>query len=682
MSRVPGDHDAGRRLLMQGAAAGLALGVLPGASSASRTPVMADLVVRNARITTLDPRRPSATALAVSAGRIVAVGDDAQIMAMAEGARIIDAQGRRLLPGLNDSHTHLIRGGLNYNLELRWDGVRSLADAMAMLKAQVDRTPAPQWVRVVGGFTSHQFVEKRLPTLEEINAIAPDTPVFLLHLYDRALLNRAALRACGYDKNTQDPPGGHIERDKLGNPTGLLLAKPNALILYASLAKGPRLPVEYQANSTRHFMRELNRLGITSVIDAGGGFQNYPEDYQVIEQLHAAGQLSVRIAYNLFTQNKDKEVQDFRGWTELLPVRKGDDLLRHNGAGEMLVFSAADFELFSEPRPELPPELEPELEQVVRLLVEKRWPFRIHATYDESIERILDVYEKVNADIPFDGLHWFIDHAETITPRNIDRIRALNGGIAVQHRMAYQGEAFVERYGVQAARQTPPVRRMLAAGVPVGAGTDATRVGQLQPVGGAVVAGDRAHRRRACAVRRGKLARSRAGAAPVDPGQCLVLRRRVHQGHPGGRAAGGLHRVVGRLFSCRRRCHCRHHQCAHRLGRTGGAWRWRLRGAGTALAARDAGLVTGQPVWWLPRGRRSQCTGRRRARAWPRLPGARALPTCGPACSTQRRPARFLGRIGLLMLRVLTPASRPRAGSCVWPHYAIRPASSPGALLQ
>ncbi|ASL00813.1 amidohydrolase [Xanthomonas citri pv. vignicola] len=481
MSRMPGKHDAGRRLWMQGAAAGLALGALPAASSASGESPMLDLVVCNARITTLDPRQPSATAIAVADGRIVAVGDDARIMALAKGVRTIDAQGRRLLPGLNDSHTHLIRGGLNYNLELRWDGVRSLADAMAMLKAQVDRTPAPQWVRVVGGFTAYQFAEKRLPTLEEINAIAPDTPVFLLHLYDRALLNRAALRACGYDKTTPDPPGGRIERDKLGNPTGLLLAKPNALILYASLAKGPRLPLEYQANSTRHFMRELNRLGITSVIDAGGGFQNYPEDYQVIEQLHAADQLSVRIAYNLFTQNKGKEVDDFRGWTELLPVRKGDDLLRHNGAGEMLVFSAADFEQFSEPRPELPAELEPELEQVVRLLVEKRWPFRIHATYDQSIARILDVYEKVNADLPFDGLHWFIDHAETITPRNIDRIRALNGGIAVQHRMAYQGEAFVQRYGMQAARQTPPVRRMLAAGIPVGAGTDATRVASYNP---------------------------------------------------------------------------------------------------------------------------------------------------------------------------------------------------------
>jgi len=442
---------------------------------------MPDLIIRNARITTLDAARPHAQALAVSDGRIVAIGSEDEVMPLAAGARVIDAHGRRMIPGLNDSHTHLIRGGLNYNLELRWDGLRSLADAMAMLKAQVDATPAPQWVRVVGGFTAAQFAEKRLPTLQELNAIAPDTPVFLLHLYDRALLNGAALRACGYGRDTPDPPGGQIARDASGQPTGLLLAKPNALILYATLAKGPKLPIEYQANSTRHFMRELNRLGITSVIDAGGGFQNYPEDYQVIEQLHRDGELTVRIAYNLFTQNKGGEVGDFRRWTDMLAPRQGDDLLRHNGAGEMLVFSAADFELFNEPRPELPPSLEPELHDVVRLLVEKRWPFRIHATYDESISRILDVYEHVDREVPFDGLHWFIDHAETITPRNIDRIRALGGGIAVQHRMAYQGEAFVERYGVQAARHTPPVRRMLQAGVPVGAGTDATRVASYNP---------------------------------------------------------------------------------------------------------------------------------------------------------------------------------------------------------
>ena len=387
-----------------------------------------------------------------------------------------------MIPGLIDSHMHIIRGGLNYNMELRWDGVRSLADAMRMLKEQVDRTPAPQWVRVVGGFTELQFAEKRLPTLDEINAVAPDTPVFILHLYDRALLNGAALRAVGYTKDTPDSPGGEIvaRRARRTRP-GLLIAKPNATILYATLAKGPKLPPEYQMNSTRHFMRELNRLGVTSVIDAGGGFQNYPEDYEIIEELHRDGELTVRIAYNLFTQKPKEELDDFESWAKQVKPGQGDDIYRLNGAGEMLVYSAADFEDFQVERPDMPPAMEGELEPVVRLLAQNRWPWRLHATYNETITRALDVFEKVNRDIPFDGLHWFFDHAETIDDRNIERIAKLGGGIAVQHRMAFQGEYFVERYGAAAAERTPPIRRMLEMGVPVGAGTDATRVASYNP---------------------------------------------------------------------------------------------------------------------------------------------------------------------------------------------------------
>jgi predicted amidohydrolase YtcJ len=395
--------------------------------------------------------------------------------------RTIDLKGRRVLPGLIDNHLHIIRGGLNFNMELRWDGVRSLADAMAMLKRQVAITPPPQWVRVVGGFTAHQFAEKRLPTIEEINAVAPDTPVFLLHLYDRAMLNGAALRAVGYTKDTPDPPAGEIVRDAHGNPTGLLIAKPNAGIHYATLARGPKLPFDYQVNSTRHFMRELNRLGVTGAIDAGGGFQNYPEDYEVIRKLSEAGQLTVRIAYNLFTQKPKGEKANFLNWTKTSKYRQGNDYFRHNGAGEMLVFSAADFEDFRQPRPDMPPEMEHELEDVVRILAQNRWPWRLHATYDETISRALDVFEHVNQDIPLADLNWFFDHAETISDRSIERIAALGGGIAVQHRMAYQGEYFVERYGLGAAEATPPIARMLNAGVKVSAGTDATRVASYNP---------------------------------------------------------------------------------------------------------------------------------------------------------------------------------------------------------
>jgi predicted amidohydrolase YtcJ len=423
-----------------------------------------------------------AAAVAISNGRFVAVGSDAEVMPLAGHAtQVIDLEGRPMLPGLMDNHTHVIRGGLNYNMELRWDGVRSLAVAMEMLSQQVAITPAPQWVRVVGGFTEHQFEEKRLPTLDELNAVAPDTPVFILHLYDRALLNAAALRVVGYTKDTPEPPGGTILRDAAGNPTGLLLANPNASILYATLAKGPKLPPEYQYNSTRHFMRELNRLGVTSVIDAGGGFQNYPDDYEIIRQLDVAGQMTVRIAYNLFTQKPKAEKDDFVNWTRTVKYHDGNDYFRHNGAGEMLVFSAADFEDFRVARPELPADMEGELEGVVRILAQNRWPWRLHATYDETISRALDVFEKVDKDIPLDGIRWFFDHAETISERSMDRIAALGGGVAVQHRMAYQGEYFVERYGAKAAEATPPVARMLEKGLKVSAGTDATRVASYNP---------------------------------------------------------------------------------------------------------------------------------------------------------------------------------------------------------
>src|SRR3954464_3163513 len=442
----------------------------------------AETILHNGKFATLDRKQPEAQAVAIANGRFTAIGTDADVLKLrGPNTKVVDLKERAAIPGLNDSHLHVIRGGLNYNLELRWDGVPSLADALRMLKEQARRTPPPQWVRVVGGWTEFQFAERRMPTLAEINAASADTPVFVLPLYDRAILNAAALRACGYTKDTPDPPGGEIQRDRAGNPTGLLIARPNATILYATLAKGPKLPPDLQENSTRHFMREMNRLGLTSAIDAGGGFQNYPDDYKVIEELHQRGEMTVRIAYNLFTQHPKQELEDFSKWVTMTRPGEGSDFYRMNGAGEMLVFSAAGFEDFLDPRPELAGTLEQELTPVVRLLAEHRWPFRLHATYDESISRFLDVFEAVNRGVPFDGLRWFFDHAETVTERNLERIKALGGGIPIQHRMAYQGEYFIDRYGADAARHTPPTVQMLQMGIPVGAGTDATRVASYNP---------------------------------------------------------------------------------------------------------------------------------------------------------------------------------------------------------
>ena len=460
--------------------------------------------------------------------------------------------------------------------------MRSLADAMRMLKQQVDRTPAPQWVRVVGGFTEHQFAEKRLPTLEEINAIAPDTPVFILHLYDRALLNGAALRAVGYTKDTPNFPGGEIVRDGRGEPTGLLIAKPNATVLYATLAKGPKLPPEYQKNSTRHFMREMNRLGVTGVIDAGGGFQNYPEDYKIIEELHNDGQLTIRIAYNLFTQKPKEELKDFESWAKQVKPGQGDDSYRNNGAGEMLVYSAADYEDFQVERPELPPAMEGDLEPVIRLLAQNRWPWRLHATYNETITRALDVFEKVDRDIPLDGPALVLrprrDHRRSQHRAHREARRRHRG--AAPHGLS--GRVLRRALRRAAAERTPPIRRMLEMGMPVGAGTDATRVA-------ATIPGSRC--------RGWSPARRSAGltlypaANRLDRETALRLWTEANtwfsteQGKK-GQIAGPACRLrgsVGRLFLGAGRRHPGHHSRADTSGRQARARRRRVQGPRSAL---------------------------------------------------------------------------------------------------
>jgi predicted amidohydrolase YtcJ len=477
------DAPQGNRRDFMEAAAALGLSVMAGPvlaqSAAGGAP---ELILRNGRITTMDPARPEASAIALRDGVVMAVGGDAEI-AKLDGprTRVVDVEKRRVIPGLTDSHMHIIRGGLNFNMELRWDGVRSLGAALQMLKDQAARTPAPQWVRVVGGWNEFQFDEKRMPTLAELNAAAPDTPVFVLNLYNMALLNRAALRAVGYTKDTPQPAGAIIERDARGEPTGLLLAEPNAFILYNTLNLGPKLDPEQQLNSTLHFMREENRLGVTSVGDAGGGFQNYPDDYGIIDRLAKEGRLTVRIAYNLFPQKAKQELADFQRWAKTGRPGDGSDFYKLNGAGEMLAFSAADFEDFLVPRPEMPAAMESDLEGVVRFLAGNGWPWRMHATYDETVSRALDVFEKVHRDHPIDQLGWFFDHCETVTPRNLERIRKLGGGIAVQNRMSMQGEYFIRRYGLKATAETPPVKRMLEMGLPVSLGTDATRVNSYNP---------------------------------------------------------------------------------------------------------------------------------------------------------------------------------------------------------
>lgn len=448
----------------------------------------ADIIITNAKITTLDDQLPDAEAIAIAGNKILAVGNTREVLRLKRATtKIIDAKGKTVIPGLFDSHLHVIRGGRFYNAELRWDGVKTLKRALEMLKEQAQRTPEGQWVRVVGGWNEYQFEEKRLPTLAEINEATGKVPAFILYLYGKAWLNKAGLQKLGINGTTPNPAGGLIEKDNNGNPTGLLVAEPNAFILYSTLAKLPELTNEEKINSTLQYMTELNRLGVTAVMDAGGGFQNFPDDYAITDSLNRAGKISVRLPYFLFAQKKGTELADYTRWTGMVdidhPAGGGHNETDYHvaGGGENLVADAADFENFLFPRPELPASMESNLKPVLQLLIKNRWPFRLHATYNESITRDLNVIEEVNKTTPLNGLVWFFDHAETISEENIQRIKALRGGVSIQHRMAFQGESFIHRYGKAAALAAPPVKKMLEAGLPVGMGTDGTRVATYNP---------------------------------------------------------------------------------------------------------------------------------------------------------------------------------------------------------
>lgn len=446
----------------------------------------ADLIVYNGKIATMDKNGEFVQAVAVKDGLILATGTSKAVLSgyKNQTTKIIDAKGKTVIPGLNDSHMHVIREGLNYNSELRWDGVRTLKRAMEMLKEQAARTPPGVWIKVIGGWNEFQFEEKRQPTIAEINAAVPDKPVFITYLYGKAFLNKKGIEVLGYTKDTQYE-GSVLEQDADGNLTGLMYAKETPKAIYTTLALTTKLTPEQRINSTLHFNRELNRFGLTSIIDAAGGGQNFPADYVTSLEIAKQNMLSLRISYYLFAQQKGKELQDYEKWVAETKVNKNDNLIVANGyteegAGENIVASAADFENFLEPRITLSDEMESDLEPVIRLLVKNRWPFRLHATYGESIDRMLNVFEKVNKDIPFDGLRWFFDHAETITPSELQRVKNLGGGVAVQFRMYFQGELYNKLYGAPKT-QLPPIKKMLELGIPVGMGTDATRISTYNP---------------------------------------------------------------------------------------------------------------------------------------------------------------------------------------------------------
>lgn len=436
----------------------------------------ADIILLNGKVTTGRTGDGEYEALAIQHKRILALGTQDEMQALADShTTIIDAGGRRVLPGLIDSHMHLVRAGLTWNDELHWDGLSSLSEALALI-AQAARQQAPgSWIRVVGAWHPGQFSEQRGPTREELNELAPQHPVYVQQLYEDAIVNDTALRICGLTAETPDPPGGLFERDESGTPTGRVRGVPAFNYFLQRIGPGT---LEQQIDSTRTMLRAFSRVGLTTAIDAGG-LGATPAIYAPIFEVWKRRQLQVRTRLYLGAWERGKEREQIAAWIAQFAPAFGDTYLKVIGAGELIELGYHDLEGLTPFQ--VPPECRRELYEITRMVAQAGWPMHIHAVWDTTIAAVLDVWEEVDRTVPLAGRRFSLAHADMITPTDLARVQKMGLGIAVQDRLVFRAAASSRAWGHEKAHTAPPVSDMLALGIPVGAGTDSTRVTSYNP---------------------------------------------------------------------------------------------------------------------------------------------------------------------------------------------------------
>ncbi len=429
----------------------------------------ADLIVTNAKIVTLDAASTVAQALAVREGRIVAVGGNDAVEALVGSAtRRLDAGGRTVIPGLIDSHIHAVRAGLTYATEVNWIGARTIGEAMDRLR-QAARARPGSWIIVAGGWSELQFAEKRRPSMAEVMSAVPDNAAYIQLFYSAVLMTPKAQEALGISAGRL-PAGIMAESAASGEATGWFTG--TIVSISALFDRLPRPSFEDNVAGTQQFFTELNRLGVTGVVDPGG-FSIYPSHYAALQKLWRDKSLSVRVAFSLFAQNVGAEFEEYKNLTQFLPMGYGDDMLRFNGIGERITAG-----MYNNNAPDAA--AKDKFLQIIRWAAKQGLSVTIHWPEDKSVHQLLDLYEEVNKETPIAPLRWSIAHLDNVSSETIVRMKALGIGWTMQDALYLGGDRIVAQAG-DAARRMPPIVTALRAGLHVGAGTDAHRVASYNP---------------------------------------------------------------------------------------------------------------------------------------------------------------------------------------------------------
>jgi len=431
-----------------------------------------DTALVNGKIVTLDAGSTVAEALAVRDGKIAAVGRSADIRSLAGPAtRIIDLGGRTVIPGLIDSHMHAIRAALFYATEVNWIGTHSIPEAMGRIAAAARTARPGQWIIVAGGWTEQQFAEKRRPATAELLAAAPDHPIYIQLFYSAALLSPAGFKALNIAGDADVPPRGKIERDAGGNPTGWINGdNPTITALFDKL---PLPTFDDSVTGTLQFFRELNRLGLTGVTDPGG-FNLTAASYLPLFRVWQDHTLTVRVVFSLFAQRPGKEIEDYQALTQMLPMGFGDDMLRFNGIGENVTWGMYNNDSPTDAQ-------KTQYYEAAKWAASRGMSLTQHWSNNVSVHHLLDVFDRVNRDIPIAGLRWSIAHLNDGSVENFQRMKALGVGWLMQDAMYFGGDALVRTRGAEVARHAPPIKTAMNIGVRIGGGTDAHRVMSYNP---------------------------------------------------------------------------------------------------------------------------------------------------------------------------------------------------------
>jgi predicted amidohydrolase YtcJ len=428
-----------------------------------------DIILLNGKIITGDERGTIHQALAVIDGHIEAMGKSAEIRRLAgRTTKVVDLGGRTVIPGLIDSHIHAIRAALSYATEVHWFGTKSIDEALERVRAAARTAKPGAWLIVAGGWTEEQFKERRRPTQAELVAAAPNNPVYVQWMYAWAMLTPQGYKALNINAESDLPGGGKFERDAGGQPTGAVLGG-----IVPMFDKLPKPDFNQKVEGTRKFFRELNRVGLTGFVDPGG-FNMTPVEYAPLFKVWRDKALTLRVNFSYFSQKRGKELDEFKELTQLLPMGLGDNLLKFNGIGERVTFGMYNNDKPSDADKE-------QLYLAARWAAENGMTLTHHWMNDASVGHLLDVFERVNREVPITKLRWSIAHLNDASEATLTRMKALGVGWAMQDAMYYEGERELKERGEAVLKRMPPMRTALKTGTVIGAGTDAHRVANYNP---------------------------------------------------------------------------------------------------------------------------------------------------------------------------------------------------------